>query len=445
MKNRSWKALLLTLTLVLGFALPAQAAGVRLSWDKKGNTVSLTLRGLGEESVYGVQLELTVKGNHTKATFVPAAEDVYSPECRVSASSESSRIVLYLTSQEPLNSGGILEVGKLTLEKEFTMPADVTVTLLGHELKRLPQADGAVISASGQNQGGGNGGDENQGEEDGGEDRETEEYQIRISSSAHGKVTTRYNWAEPRSGVMLTVAPENDYSLKELKVTAPGGREMSLTDVGGNRYTFRMPTADVEVTASFQWTGLTHTPMSFSDVAEDHWYHDAVHYVFERGMMTGTSVTTFSPDMVASRGMIVTILHRLEGSPKAESANFSDVPRSEYYAPAVDWALSAGIASGYGGNETGTFGPENSITREQLATILYRYGEKTGADMAPRGDLSGFSDGGDISDYAKEPMAWAVGVGLVSGMGDGTIAPAGNATRAQVATILTRYCQNITP
>lgn len=439
MKNRSWKALLLILTLILSFALPAQAAGVRLSWDKKGNSVSLTLRGLGEESVYGVQLELTVEGSHTKATFVPAAADAYSPECRVSASSESSRIVLYLTSQEPLNSGGILEVGKLSLEENFTMPADATVTLLGHELKRLPQADGAVISATGQDQGDG-GNDENQ---DGGEDPETEEYQIRISSSAHGKVTTRYNWAEPRSSVMLTVAAEDNYGLKELKVTASGGREMSLTDVGGGRYSFRMPAANVEVTASFQWTGLTHTPMSFSDVAEDHWYHEAVHYVYERGMMTGTSPTTFSPDMVTTRGMIVTILHRLEGSPLAETANFSDVPRSEYYASAVDWAQSTGIVSGYGGNETGTFGPENSITREQLATILYRYAEKTGADTAPRGDLSGFSDAGDISDYARDSMAWAVGVGLVSGMGDGTIAPAGSATRAQVATILTRYCQNI--
>lgn len=437
MKNRTWKALLLTLTLVLGLALPAQAAGLRLSWDKKGNSVSLTLRGLGEESVYGVQLELTVDGNHARASFVPAASDVYSPECRVSASDRSSRIVLYLTSQEPLNSGGILEVGDLTLEKDFTMPADATVTLLGHELKHLPQANGAVISASGQSQGGGNTDSGDSGEED----RETEEYRVRISSSAHGKVTTRYNRAEPRSSVMLTVAAEDNYGLKELKVTASGGREMALTDVGGGRYTFRMPTADVEVTASFQWTGLTHTPMSFSDVAEDHWYHDAVHYVYERGMMTGTSETAFSPDMVTSRGMIVTILHRLEGSPKADAAGFSDVSRSEYYAPAVDWARSNGIVSGYGGNETGTFGPNNSITREQLAAILYRYAEKAGADTTPRGNLDGFSDAGDISDYAREPLAWAVGVGLISGMGDGTIAPAGSATRAQVATILTRYCQ----
>ncbi len=434
MKKRTWKALLLGLTLVLGLALPAQAAGLRLSWDKKGNSVSLTLRGLGEESVYGVQLELTVDGNHAKASFVPAASDVYSPECRVSASDRSSRIVLYLTSQEPLNSGGILEVGDLTLEKDFTMPDHVTVTLLGHELKQLPQANGTVISASGQSQGSGNEGEE---------DRETEEYRVRISSSAHGKVTTRYNRAEPRSSVMLTVTAEDNYGLKELKVTASGGREMALTDVGGGRYTFRMPTADVEVTASFQWTGQTHTPMSFSDVAEDHWYHDAVHYVYERGMMTGTSETAFSPDMVTSRGMIVTILHRLEGSPQAEAAGFSDVSRSEYYAPAVDWAQSNGIVSGYGGNETGTFGPNNSITREQLAAILYRYAEKTGADTSPRGNLDGFSDAGDISDYAREPMAWAVGVGLISGMGDGTVASTGSATRAQVATILTRYCQNI--
>lgn len=436
MKKRTWKALLLTLSLLMGLVLPAQAAGLRLSWDKRGNSVSLTLRGLGEESVYGVQLELTLEGNHAKASFVPAASDAYSPECRVSASDRSSRIVLYLTSQEPLNSGGILEVGKLTLEKDFTMPSEVTVTLLGHELKHLPQANGAVISASEQSQTDGDeGGDK--------DDQKTEEYRVRISSSAHGEVTTRYNWAEPRSKVTLTVTAQDNYGLKELKVTASGGREMALTDVGGGRYTFHMPSADVEVTASFQWTGLTHVPMSFSDVLENHWYHDAVHYVYERGIMTGTSESTFSPNEVTSRGMIVTVLHRLEGSPKADASDFSDVSRSKYYAPAVDWALSNGIVSGYGGNEKGTFGPENSITREQLAAILYRYAEKTGADTAPRGNLDGFSDVGDISDYAREPMAWAVGVGLISGMGDGTVAPTGSATRAQVATILTRYCQNI--
>ena len=218
---------------------------------------------------------------------------------------------------------------------------------------------------------------------------------------------------------------------------------MALTDIGGNRYTFRMPAGDVEVTSQFHWTGITHIPMSFSDVNENHWFHTAVHYVYDMGMMSGTSATTFSPDLDTSRGMLVTILHRMEGSPEAAASTFADVPREAYYAKAVDWASGNGIVSGYGGNEAGTFGPDNGVTREQLATILYRYSEKKGVDMSVRGDMSGFVDRDAISAYAKEAVAWAVGMGLVSGTGEGHITPAGSATRAQVATILMRYQEKV--
>lgn len=243
--------------------------------------------------------------------------------------------------------------------------------------------------------------------------------------------------------VTLTVEPENRYGLETLKVTSSRGNEMALTDVGGNRFTFYMPSADVEVTASFHWTGLEHIDMNFLDVVESDWYHEAVHFVFESGMMKGTDQGLFSPDVDTSRGMIVTILHRLEGTPQAGLSGFADVPAGEYYTDAVGWAAQNGIVSGYGEGAEGMFGPNDSITREQLAAILYRYAEKKGLDVTVRGDLSTYADAGSVSDYAVEPLRWAVGVGLISGMGDGTIAPGGKATRAQVATILTRYCQNL--
>lgn len=431
--HRTW-SLLLVLALTMTMAVPAQAAGLRLDWRRVGNGAALTLRGLGEESIYGVQLELTVEGDDFSASFTPDDPEVYS-ECRVSAGPRNSRVVVYLTAQKPLNEGGALAAGTLTLGRSFSVPGEVTVTLLGHELKTLASADGAVIPAAEQTQNTSSNGDS--------DDDSPETYRVRVSSSRHGTVKADRTRAEARETVTLTVAPEEGYGLNKLSVTASGGREMDITDMGGGKYTFRMPAGTVEVTATFLEAGQNHPVMSFSDVTEWDWFHSAVHYVYENGMMSGTSDTTFSPDGNTTRGMIVTVLHRMEGTPPAGEAGFPDVPREEYYAKAVDWAYANGIVSGYGGNESGTFGPENGITREQLSAILYRYAQRKGLDMTVRGDLSGFADRETISDYARESMAWAVGVGLISGMGDGSIAPGGGATRAQVATILMRFCQNV--
>ena len=433
MRGKSFWSFLLALSLLLGLAVPAQAAGVRLTWEKKSaGSMELTIRGLGEESVYGLQLEMTVAGAYASASFRPADADVYT-ECRASASEQNTKVVVYLASQKPMNSGSILTAGTLSLDKSFSMPDSATVTLLGHELKPLDGADGSVISAAEQIRVP----DDDEDEDD------PDTYRVRVSSALHGEVKANMTWAEARETVTLTVNAHEGYGLNKLTVTSSRGREMALTDMGGGKYTFRMPTAEVEVTASFLPAGQNHPVMSFDDVTEWDWYHSAVHSVYENGMMSGTCETAFSPDMDTSRGMIVTVLHRLEGTPAAGASDFSDVPREEYFAKAVDWAYENGVVSGYGGNESGTFGPNNPITREQLASILYRYAQKKGMDMTVRGDLSGFADQGDISDYARESVAWAVGVGLISGMGDGTIAPGGSATRAQAATILMRYCQSI--
>ncbi|WP_251448613.1 S-layer homology domain-containing protein [Vermiculatibacterium agrestimuris] len=431
--KRSLGALALTLALVLGLAAPAFAAQLRLTYQMNsgGNAATLTLQGLGEESVYGVQLELTLPGSVT-ARFSPSDGGTYSPECRVETSDKSTRVTVYLTAQTPLNENGILPLGTLTVSKTFSMPGTVTVTLLNRELEAISGAGAAVASTSVQ---------QTQSSDD--DDDEPDRYRVRISSARNGAVKADVTRAEARAMVTLTVEPENRYGLETLKVTSSRGNEMALTDVGGNRFTFYMPSADVEVTASFHWTGLEHIDMNFLDVVESDWYHEAVHFVFESGMMKGTDQGLFSPDVDTSRGMIVTILHRLEGTPQAGLSGFADVPAGEYYTDAVGWAAQNGIVSGYGEGAEGMFGPNDSITREQLAAILYRYAEKKGLDVTVRGDLSTYADAGSVSDYAVEPLRWAVGVGLISGMGDGTIAPGGKATRAQVATILTRYCQNL--
>lgn len=178
----------------------------------------------------------------------------------------------------------------------------------------------------------------------------------------------------------------------------------------------------------------------YTDVHTNDWFYEPVMYVSDQGIMTGTGAETFSPQTVTSRGMIVTILHRMEGEPAAEAADFSDVAAGRYYSEAIAWASAHGIVSGYG---NGTFGPDAAITREQMASILYRYAEYKGADTSARDDLSDFVDADAVSPYALEVMQWAVGAGLIAGQSADTLAPKTNSTRAVAATILMRYCQNI--
>ena len=181
--------------------------------------------------------------------------------------------------------------------------------------------------------------------------------------------------------------------------------------------------------------------MPFTDVKESDWFCDAVQYVYDHGMMNGTGTSTFSPNETTTRGMIVTILHRMEGTPSAESAKFPDVPAGQYYTDAVAWASANGIVGGYG---NGKFGPNDSITREQMATILYRYAQYKGYDTSTKGDLSAFADSNRVGAYAVEALSWAVGLELIRGNGDNTLSPGGSATRGQVATILMRFCNSAT-
>ena len=176
-------------------------------------------------------------------------------------------------------------------------------------------------------------------------------------------------------------------------------------------------------------------PLPFTDVKSSDWFYSAVRYVYERGIMLGSSDTSFSPATSAQRGMIAAILWRLEGSPAASAARaFSDVADSAYYARAVAWADANGVAVGYG---NGAFGPMDEITREQLAAIIWRYaGSPDVGGMA----LAEFTDGGSVSPWAYKAMLWAVQKGVITGK-DGALDPQGCATRAEVAAILTRYLQ----
>lgn len=185
----------------------------------------------------------------------------------------------------------------------------------------------------------------------------------------------------------------------------------------------------------------TYSKLPFSDVRIADWFYNDVKYVYEKGMMAGTAADVFAPNATTTRAMIVTILYRLEGSPAVTGTSaFVDVPAGQWYTDAVNWAAANQIVKG---TSATTFAPNDSITREQMAAILYRYAQYKGYDVTKKADLSGYSDNSQVSAYAKDALAWANAAKLINGVTNTTLAPQGNATRAQVSAILHRFCDGV--
>ena len=177
----------------------------------------------------------------------------------------------------------------------------------------------------------------------------------------------------------------------------------------------------------------------FTDISEKDWFYGDVMFVYENGLMLGTSKTLFSPHGTVMRGMMATILWRMEGSPVPKGKNsFTDVEAGKWYADAITWTAENGIFAGYGKDK---FGPDDPITREQLAAIFYRYADYKGYDLTVKGDLDKFKDADKITDYAKTAMQWAVGSGLVKGKSGNLLDPQGTATRAEIAAMLHRFIE----
>ena len=261
-------------------------------------------------------------------------------------------------------------------------------------------------------------------------------YSVNVASTTNGTVTVSPKNASKGATVTVTAKPDKGYVLDTLTVTDKDGKKIDLTDKGDNKFTFVMPAGSVTVKATFKVAPKT----PFTDVAESAWYADAVAYVYENGMMKGTSDTKFSPEQTTTRGMIVTILYRLEKEPSASAASFTDVASGKYYSKAVAWASANKIVTGYG---DGKFGPDDTITREQMAAILYRYASYKGYDVTKTADLSKFTDASQVGVFAKAAMQWANAEGLINGTSTTKLSPKSGATRAEVATILMRFCENI--
>lgn len=264
-------------------------------------------------------------------------------------------------------------------------------------------------------------------------------YTITTPDPANGTVTVSPTRASRGRTVTITATPDLGYELESLTVLDSRGNEIALTDKGDGKYTFTMPSSRVTVEATF-----TPAPLPFEDVAPGAWYESAVRYAYFHNIMEGMRETEFAPATALTRAMAVQILYNLEGQPDLSDENlgypYEDVDAQAWHGNAVYWARITGVATGYG---DGTFQPGDSITRQEFAQMLYNYAKYKGYDLTAEGDLSQFPDSNTVADWAEAAMSWANGNKLINGHDDGTIDAGGTAIRAQAASILMRFDQNV--
>ena len=278
-------------------------------------------------------------------------------------------------------------------------------------------------------------------------------YTVNTANAVNGSLFVSAATAYEGDTVTVTVVPKAGYALGTLTVNA-NGTAVALTKVSNTVYTFTMPAANAAVSATFaeievpaaDCDGTEDCPVAeYIDMDADAWYHDGVHYCVENGLMVGVSADRFAPEDAMTRASLVTVLWRMEGEPRVEhKLTFADVAEGEWYTEAIAWANAAGIVEGYNSRR---FGPDDAVTREQMAAILYRYAALKGeASAIAENKADDFADWKKVSGWAKTAVAWACDEGLLEGKENGgklTLAPTDTATRAQTANIIYRYIENI--
>lgn len=265
------------------------------------------------------------------------------------------------------------------------------------------------------------------------------------SGSSGGSASTTYTLTfETNGGSAISKVTKNKGTSIDLAQYAPTKSGATFEGWYADKGLTKKITSvklDANTTVYAKWTEAPVSGLPFGDVKSADWFYNDVKYVYEKGMMAGTAADVFAPNATTTRAMIVTILYRLEGSPAVTgTSSFVDVPAGQWYTDAVNWAAANQIVKG---TSATTFAPNASITREQMAAILYRYAQYKGYDVTKKADLSGYSDNGQVSAYAKDALAWANAAKLINGVTNTTLAPQGNATRAQVSAILHRFCDGV--
>lgn len=265
------------------------------------------------------------------------------------------------------------------------------------------------------------------------------------SGSSGGSASTTYTLTfETNGGSAISKVTKNKGTTIDLAQYAPTKSGATFEGWYADKGLTKKITSvklNANTTVYAKWTEAPVSGLPFGDVKTADWFYNDVKYVYEKGMMAGTAADVFAPNATTTRAMIVTILYRLEGSPAVTGTSaFVDVPAGQWYTDAVNWAAANQIVKG---TSATTFAPNDSITREQMAAILYRYAQYKGYDVTKKADLSGYSDNGQVSAYAKDALAWANAAKLINGVTNTTLAPQGNATRAQVSAILHRFCDGV--
>lgn len=261
---------------------------------------------------------------------------------------------------------------------------------------------------------------------------------ISVNNVGNGSATVSTNVVVPGSTVTVYTVPQAGYRATGVSVTFSNGTTVNATNTGTNTWTFTVPAGATAVTVTPSFTMDSGLP--FTDVPANNFYLDYVKFVYKHGMMEGFgNKYTFNGNGNVTRAQLVLILYRLSGSPAISSyANFKDVPANAWYSQAVAWASANKIVDGRPGN---VFDPGTAVTRQEFATILYRYNSFRGLGAGNKSNLSQFTDRGYVQSYALEAMQWAVGNGIIGGTTNTTLSPNGTAIRFQAAAMLTRYCQ----
>lgn len=252
-------------------------------------------------------------------------------------------------------------------------------------------------------------------------------YKVTTSAVNNGGVNASPSNAEKGATITITLSPDKGYKLDKLTVTDGSGKSVSTVKKSDTVYTFTMPASAVTVGVSYAKADETPSKTTFNDVSANDWFASAVDYVTGKGMMNGTAANTFSPKANTTRGMLMTVLARHAGEDTTGG--------SVWYEKGMNWAKANGVSDGTN--------PQVNITREQLAAMLYRYAQNKKYDVSGAKSLDGYTDAQSVSSYAVPALQWACGAGVVTGKSGSKLDPKGNATRAEVAAMLMRFCENV--
>lgn len=426
-----------TMELPTGFAV-ADGAKLSIQHTKSNGTVEYYTGTVTEQSGKHL-LTFTTNGFSPFVISVPAAaieSKVYPTlQAAVDSAKNGDIIDLYkdvaadtkVTVAKPINFKVATNSKKFDAAKNIVAGSNTTVKVTGESSPYTYEFTYTKPSSGGSS---------------GGSSSGKTTYKVTTSAVNNGGVNASPSNAEKGATITITLSPDKGYKLDKLTVTDGSGKTVSTVKKSDTVYTFTMPASAVKVGVSYVKATETPSETKFNDVSANDWFASAVDYVTGKGMMNGTADNTFSPKANTTRGMIVTVLYRLENQPSTSAASFTDVASGAYYANAVAWANANGIVSGYG---SGKFGPNDKVTREQLAAILYRYAQYKKYDVSVGEDTNilSYDDAQSISSYAIPAIQWACGAGVVTGKSGSKLDPKGNATRAEVAAMLMRFCENV--